>query len=35
MRGIQIILTRWGAWARDNAHLDFPYIASGLKRLVM
>ncbi|CNJ36279.1 antitermination protein [Yersinia mollaretii] len=31
MGDIQTVLTRWGVWARDNAHLDYPHIASGFR----
>ncbi|AJJ19870.1 phage antitermination Q family protein [Yersinia intermedia] len=34
MSDIQTVLTRWGVWARDNSHLDYPHIASGFKGLV-
>ncbi|WP_145520833.1 antiterminator Q family protein [Yersinia mollaretii] len=31
MGDIQTVLTRWGVWARYNAHLDYPHIASGFR----
>ncbi|CQH30056.1 antiterminator Q family protein [Yersinia mollaretii] len=34
MADIQTVLTRWGVWARDNAHLDYPHIASGFRGII-
>lgn len=31
MSDIQTVLTRWGVWAKDHSHLDYPHIASGFK----
>lgn len=34
MSDIQTILARWGGWAREHSHLDYPHIANGFKGLV-
>lgn len=34
MSDIQTVLTRWGVWAKDHSHLDYPHIASGFKGAV-
>ncbi|CNL50997.1 antiterminator Q family protein [Yersinia enterocolitica] len=34
MSDIQTILARWGVWAREHSHLDYPHIANGFKSLV-
>ncbi|CNI60654.1 antiterminator Q family protein [Yersinia vastinensis] len=31
MNDIKTVLARWGVWARDHSHLDYPHIASGFK----
>ena len=35
MSNIQTVLARWGVWARENIHLDYPHIANGLKGMEM
>jgi len=34
MRNIQLVLERWGIWARDNSGLDYSHIAAGFKGLL-
>ncbi|QWA09811.1 antitermination protein Q [Sodalis ligni] len=34
MRDIQLVLERWGVWARDNSSVDFSHIAAGFKGLL-
>lgn len=34
MRDIQLVLERWGIWARDNSGVDFSHIAAGFKGLL-
>lgn len=34
MRDIQLVLERWGVWARDNSGVDFSHIAAGFKGLL-
>ncbi len=34
MSDIQTILARWGGWAREHSHLDYPHIANGFKGVV-
>ncbi|TKI02013.1 antiterminator Q family protein [Martelella alba] len=34
MRDIQLVLERWGSWARDNSGVDFSHIAAGFKGLL-
>ncbi len=34
MRDIQLVLERWGIWARDNTSVDFSHIAAGFKGLL-
>ncbi|HHQ4313679.1 TPA: antiterminator Q family protein [Serratia fonticola] len=33
MRDIQLVLERWGVWARDNTNVDYSHIAAGFKGL--
>nr|WP_308414055.1 antiterminator Q family protein [Serratia nevei]MDQ7766944.1 antitermination protein Q [Serratia nevei] len=34
MRDIQLVLERWGQWAKDNSGLDYSPIAAGFKGLL-
>ncbi len=34
MRNIQLVLSRWGAWARDDPGIDYSHIAAGFKGLL-
>ncbi|HID3528845.1 TPA: antiterminator Q family protein [Serratia marcescens] len=34
MRDIQLVLERWGQWARDNSGVDYSPIAAGFKGLL-
>jgi hypothetical protein len=34
MREIQLVLERWGIWARDNSGVDYSHIAAGFKGLL-
>ncbi|MDN0109627.1 antiterminator Q family protein [Yersinia mollaretii] len=34
MRDIQLVLERWGVWAKDNSGLDYSSIAAGFKGLL-
>lgn len=34
MRDIQLVLERWGVWARDNSDVDYSHIAAGFKGLL-
>ncbi|AJJ64403.1 phage antitermination Q family protein [Yersinia aldovae 670-83] len=34
MSDIQTTLARWGIWARESSHLNYPHIANGFKGLV-
>ncbi len=34
MRDIQLVLKRWGGWARDNSSIDYSHIAAGFKGLL-
>ncbi len=34
MRDIQLVLERWGVWAKDNSGIDYSPIAAGFKGLL-
>ncbi|HIE0651178.1 TPA: antiterminator Q family protein [Serratia marcescens] len=34
MRDIQLVLERWGQWAKDNSSVDYSPIAAGFKGLL-
>lgn len=34
MRDIQLVLERWGVWAKDNPSIDYSSIAAGFKGLL-
>ncbi|HHH0956983.1 TPA: antiterminator Q family protein, partial [Yersinia enterocolitica] len=33
-RNIQLVLERWGVWAKDNSGIDYSSIAAGFKGLL-